>query len=126
MAYYDNISAGYGELYGEEQLNKLTSIKSRLKIGKNSKLLDVGCGSGISSDFECFAVGLDPSMELLKKNKSRMKIMGAAETLPFKNGSFNYVISVTSMHNFYNLDNSLKEISRVGEKHFVFSVFLLK
>lgn len=122
MAYYDSISPGYDELYGDEQLRKINSIKSGLKIEKNSRILDVGCGSGISSDFGCFAVGLDPSMGLLRKNKTGMKIMGAAESLPFKDNSFNYVISVTSMHNFYNLGRSLKEISRVGKKYFVFSV----
>ena len=122
MAYYDKISSAYDELYGDEQAGKVNAIKSGLKIEKNSRLLDVGCGTGISSDFQCFAVGLDPSIGLLRKNKNRMKVMGAAETLPFKDGSFDYVISVTSMHNFYNLDNSLKEISRVGKNYFVFSV----
>ena len=122
MNYYDGISNGYNELYREEQLNKLRIIKSNIKIRKNSKLLDVGCGTGISSDFGCFAVGIDTSIGLLKKNNKPIKISGTAEMLPFRDNSFDYVVSVTAIHNFYNAGKSIKEILRVGKNCFVLSV----
>lgn len=122
MAYYDTISPGYNELYEEEQIKKLKLIKTKIKIKANSKLLDVGCGSGISSDFECFAVGIDPSMELLKINKSGKKILGIAEALPFKDSSFDYVISITSLHNFFDVRKSIREMLRVGKNYFVLSI----
>ena len=122
MAYYDTISPGYNELYEEEQIKKLKLIKTKIKIKANSKLLDVGCGSGISSDFECFAVGIDPSMELLKINKSGKKILGIAEALPFKDSSFDYVISITSLHNFFDIKKSIREMLRVGKNYFVLSI----
>lgn len=121
MEYYNSISAGYNELYGEEQLSKLSIIKNAIKTGKNTSILDVGCGTGISSRFECRVVGIDPSIELLKQNKSS-KVLGAAENLPFKSSSFEYVISVTSIHNFSDIEKSLSEMKRVGMKYFVFSV----
>src|SRR3989338_1568419 len=122
MGYYDDISEGYDELYRDEQIKKLNIIKSKLKIGKNSKLLDAVCGSGISSDFGCFAVGIDPSMGLLKNNKNKMKIKGIAEMLPFKGGSFDWVISVTAVHNFDDAEKSINEAKRAGKDNFVFSV----
>jgi len=122
MAYYDSISEGYDELYKDEQIKKLSIIKSKIKVRKNSKLLDVGCGSGLSSDFGCFVVGIDPSMGLLKNNKNKIKIKGIAEMLPFKDSSFDYAISVTAMHNFDDAERSLKEILRVGKNDFVFSI----
>ena len=121
MAYYDDIGKGYNGLYGQEQFKKISIIKNNLKIGRNIKLLDVGCGTGISSDFESFVVGIDPSVNLLVQN-NRLKILGAAEFLPFKDNSFDYVISVTSIHNFKNITKSMNEIKRVGKGNFVFSI----
>jgi len=121
MDYYDQISKGYNELHRGEQLNKMSIIKSNIKITKGSKVLDVGCGTGISSDFDCFAVGIDPSIKLLKQNK-RLKINSAAENLPFKDRTFDFVVSVTSIHNFNDLGKAIGEIKRVGKNNFVFSV----
>ena len=50
--YYDNISKSYNQLYGEEQKKKLDIIKDCVHVKKSYKLLDVGCGTGISSDFD--------------------------------------------------------------------------
>jgi len=122
MAYYDAISKSYDELHREEQLKKIVIIRDSMKIGKEAKLLDVGCGTGISSGFGCSVVGIDPSIELLKLNKNNKKIAGTAEALPFRDGVFDYVISVTAVHNFKNIKKSIKEMKRVGRRNFVFSV----
>ena len=121
MDYYTLISRGYNELHMEEQLSKISIIKDNIKIGRSSKILDVGCGTGISSDFGCFVVGVDPSIGLLKQNK-RLKVASAAENLPFKSHFFDYVISVTSLHNFSNIAESIREMKRVGKRDFVFSI----
>ena len=122
MEYYNHIADGYNELYLEEQSNKLSIIKNNIKINKNTKILDVGCGNGISSQFDCKVIGVDPSVGLLKQNNKNGKLLGVAEMLPFKNSSFDYVISITSIHNFKNIKKSIHEIKRVGKENFVFSV----
>ena len=118
---YNYIAKGYDELYGEEQEKKVDIIKNNLPLKKDAKLLDVGCGSGVSSGFDCFVIGIDPSINLLKQNKNS-KICAAAEKLPFSDNSFDFVISVTSMHNFYDIEESINEMKRVGRNYFVFSV----
>ena len=123
MHYYNALAEGYNKLYGEEQLNKLLVIKENIKVNKNAKILDVGCGTGISSNFGCFTVGVDISIELLKQNKNKIKLLSAAENLPFKDRAFDYVISVTALHNFKDMKKSLSEIKRVSSSNFVFSVF---
>lgn len=122
MEYYNAISEGYDELYKEEQLNKLAVIKNAIKIKKTAKVLDVGCGTGISSELGCFVAGIDQSLSLLTLNKNNRKIAGMAESLPFKDRSFDCVVSVTAIHNFANIKKSIDEIKRVGKQNFVFSV----
>ena len=122
MDYYNSIAQGYEELYGEEQLNKLRIIKRNIIISRNTTILDVGCGTGISSSFGCFVAGIDPSDKLLRRNNNPLRVIGIAESLPFKDGSFDYVISVTSMHNFNDMHRSISEIKRVGRKNFIFSI----
>ena len=122
MAYYDEIAKGYNELHKEEQLNKLLLVKNNIKISKSTKILDVGCGTGISSGFDCFVVGIDPSIDLLKQNNNEKKLSGNAEALSFKDNSFDYVVSITSMHNFRDIKKSINEIKRVGKDKFVFSI----
>ena len=119
---YDSIASGYNELYGEEQSKKLALIKESIKINKNAKLLDVGCGSGLSSDFGCFTIGIDPSISLLNQNKDKVKFCATAENLPFMDNSFDFVVSVTAMHNFYDIEKAVLEIKRVGRNNFVFSI----
>ena len=115
IKYYDSISKGYEELYGAEQLNKARIILDNIKPRKNQTLLDIGCGSGSFLELcECIKIGIDPSFKLLKKAKSFV-VQGKAESLPFKDKSFDFVVSITSMHNFENIDKAIQEISRVAK-----------
>ena len=46
---YNHIAKSYNELHKEEQIKKLDIIKKNIKI--ISPLLDVGCGTGISTNY---------------------------------------------------------------------------
>lgn len=126
MNYYDDISSGYDELHKEEQLKKLKIIKQYITPNKDSKLLDVGCGTGVSSlAFDCIVYGIDPSKGLLDifkskiLNKSNYHIsQSPAEKLIFKNNEFDYVISLTAIQNFDDIKKGLQEIRRVGQENF--------
>jgi len=121
MKFYDATSKGYNELHGDEQKNKVEIIKKNISFNKKELILDVGCGTGISSEFECKVIGLDPSIRLLKQNKCR-KVMAKAENIPFKTNSFDKVVSITAIHNFDDIKKSFEEMERVGKHDFVFSV----
>ena len=124
--YYNSISKGYDELYEEEQKKKLDLVKENLEIKKTDKLLDVGCGTGISSNFYCDVTGIDPSEKLLKIAEKKFPniqfLQAEAEELPFEDNHFDVVISLTVIHNFNDVDLGLKEIKRVGKDRFVLSV----
>ncbi len=124
MKYYDEISKGYDELYGKEQLEKLNKIKKYIKKGS---LLDVGAGTGISTRFFediCECTALDPSEEMLNHYNGK-KVVGKAEELPFKDKSFDNVICVTALHHC-DIDKAIKEMLRVVKKDGVVIVTLLK
>lgn len=122
MDYYNETASGYNELHGEEQRTKLGIIKENTQIKNEDLLLDVGCGTGLSSDFDCLVVGIDPSLELLKQNKKAIKIQAAGENIPFKDGSFDVVVSLTSLHNFNDIEKGMDEIKRVGKCLIIYSI----
>ena len=127
--YYDEIATGYEELHKEEQLKKVEIIKQFLRIKKTDKLLDVGCGTGLTTEpWECIRYGIDPSQKILQRARQKDKIkyrLAAAEDIPYSDGFFDIVISVTAIQNFSDIEKGLKEIKRVGKKKFVLS-FLKK
>lgn len=135
MSYYNEIAEGYEELHEDEQLAKLNAIKmllekENIKISPNSKLLDVGCGSGISTRFweftECERIGVDPAEKLIeiaqKKDINGQYFVEGAENLSFEDELFDFVISITAIHNFEDLEKGIKEIDRVGKSFFILTI----
>ncbi|MFH1650394.1 MAG: methyltransferase domain-containing protein [Candidatus Woesearchaeota archaeon] len=122
MPYYDDISAGYEELHGEEQRNKLRILAAELDVKRDNKLLDVGAGTGMSAQhFDCKWTGIEPSAGMIEHATEQI-ILGKGEELPFKDNQFDVVICVTALHNFDNPEKGLKEMIRVGKGKFGFSL----
>lgn len=128
MNYYNKIAPGYEELYKKEQLKKLNLIAKHIKPNPEQKLLDVGCGSGISTRFwKCKRTGIDTSQELIKiarqKDAEGDYLIASAEKIPFPDDLFDIVTSVTAVHNFRDIERGLREIKRVAKEKVVLSVF---
>lgn len=126
MTYYDSIASGYDELHEEEQLKKLKLIRREIQTDdklemfrKPQNVLDVGCGTGISTRF--FDVkdrqGIDPSKELIriaiKKDSSGKYLVMKAEDIQYEN-KFDMIISLTAIQNFENIEKGLENIKKSG------------
>jgi len=116
--YYDSIAEGYDSLHGEEQLRKLSIIGQH--IPKGALILDVGCGTGLSTILGN-VIGIDPSRGLLKKARIPV-VQGMGEHLPFKDGCVDAVICVTALHNFSDIEKGIKEMVRVSKGVIVVSL----
>lgn len=136
--YYNNIAHSYDELHKEEQLAKLELIKKELKdlkikINPDGRLLDVGCGTGISTifweDTGIDKTGIDPAEKLIeiaqKKDLKSQYFVESAEDMSFEDSLFDLVISITALQNLEDLEKGIQEIKRVAKKHIVLT-FLKK
>jgi ubiquinone/menaquinone biosynthesis C-methylase UbiE len=125
MNYYDEIAQGYEELHKEEQENKIEIIKLHLSINPGDKLLDVGCGTGLTTEpWGCSRYGIDPSKGLLERARQRDKIeykLAPAENIPYPDDFFDIVVSVTAIQNFDDVEKGLNEIKRVCKNKVVLS-----
>lgn len=127
--YYNEISEGYEELHRDEQEKKMKIILSEIKVKSTDKLLDVGCGTGITTiPWKCNRMGLDPAKKLLEKAHKKdevVYIQGIAEDIIMPDNTFDIVTSVTAIQNFSDIKKGLSEIKRVGKDRFVLT-FLKK
>ncbi len=113
---YDTLAKGYEELYGEEQEKKLEKVAYAIK----GRILDIGAGTGIVARRYSNVVSLEPSLEMLKQAKG-MCVLGFAENLPFKQRSFDTIVSLTALHHT-DISQVITEIKKLQAKNFVFTI----
>jgi ubiquinone/menaquinone biosynthesis C-methylase UbiE len=110
--YYDTIAPSYNELYGEEQLNKWKLVKKLIPI--KGLVLDAGCGTGIITKELGNVIGIDVSLELLKQCESSLRVLCAdVEYLPFKDKTFDTIVSFTVLQNVDDVSRAVSEFKRV-------------
>ncbi|MFA5303884.1 MAG: class I SAM-dependent methyltransferase [Candidatus Nanoarchaeia archaeon] len=125
--YYSKENAKLYELSGAYRRIQESMTSDALSISEfhpDSLILDLGCGTGFSlnvlkkSGFN--AIGIDVSFEMIKYAKAKMfkVILGNMNSLPFKNESFDNLISISVIQwaDIKEYPKILDEIKRVIRK----------
>lgn len=117
---------GYGGYkYDGRWVSVAKRIKKIYKLKKKAKILDIGCAKGFLVkdliDLGFDAYGLDISEYAIKNSHEDVvgRIhLGNAKKLPFADNTFDFVISLNTLHNLEKKDCkvALKEIVRVSKK----------
>jgi ubiquinone/menaquinone biosynthesis C-methylase UbiE len=108
--------------------NVVKKFKSYWKLNMDSTLLDVGCAKGFMlydlsllipginfKGIDISKYAIDHALDSVKKEL----LVANARDLPFENDSFDFTISINTVHNL-ELDQcaeAIKEISRVSKKN---------
>ena len=107
------------------------AMAEHYSLKPGDKVLDVGCGKGyLLYEFTqalpgAEVAGIDISEWAIDHAKEEVKPFlqtGNAVSLPYEDNYFDYVVSITTLHNLYNYDlrKALQEIERVGkQKHVI-------
>jgi ubiquinone/menaquinone biosynthesis C-methylase UbiE len=117
---YGETASFYDRRYEEIQRVKYAVVLKNLPDGKEH-VLDLGCGTGMFlrelSRRAKFAVGVDASPEMLRVANVRRGraalVLADADTLPFPDGSFDAVVSVTLLQNMPDPAATVREVARV-------------
>src|SRR5215216_3196798 len=91
-------------------------------FGPATRMLDVGCGTGnyaaaLTESTKCLVSGIDPSQRMLDSARASARweslAQGNAESLPFRDDSFDVVMSTDLIHHVKDRDAYFREAVRV-------------
>jgi SAM-dependent methyltransferase len=99
---------------------KLDYISSVVSLGKNTSLLDVGCGNGVFTFYLeqlCgFVSALDDSKNMLGMNPCPRVVQGKATHLPFRDGSFDVAFEANLLHHVEDRTQVVREMARISRR----------
>lgn len=122
---YKQLRKSYDELYRNSPLVESPEhyrwVRKVLSPEKGKVLLDIACGGGhFLKEAQAAGVdviGLDISIQAIhiaRNNAPGAELFcGAGETLPFRDGCFDYAVNLGSLEHFLNPEAGLKEMHRV-------------
>ncbi|HEX2203316.1 MAG TPA: class I SAM-dependent methyltransferase [Longimicrobium sp.] len=126
---YEGVAGRYDRRWARYVDRSLAVLRPWVEGAALGDVLDVGTGTGAlfprlrawgASARVC--VGLDPSPAMLRRAVARVgdapsaamaPVAGAAEALPFADGSFDTVVSTSALHYWTDAGGALREVRRV-------------
>jgi ubiquinone/menaquinone biosynthesis C-methylase UbiE len=121
---YDRFARWYDWVEGIPDVLGVSRLRRRLLRRASGKILEVAAGTGKNLKFypsDCRIIALDVSLEMLNLARKRATklsmdisfVLGDAQTLPFRDKSFDTVVSSLTTCTFPNPVTALREMRRV-------------
>lgn len=109
--------------YPKEVFEYLKSLTQE----KKPKVLDIGCGTGISTrqlkEYSFDVIGSDKDKDMIEiaihNNPEIQYVVAPADNLPFESEQFDIVTAFTAFH-WFNDEESLSEVKRILKKDGIF------
>lgn len=121
---YARLAPQYDSRWSFYVRSSVENTDERLPIREGQRLLDVGCGTGQllaalqNRMASAHLAGVDPSSEMLAVARSRLAndlplVAARAESLPFLDASFDWIVSTSVFHYFREPQAALREFHRL-------------
>ena len=95
-ASYDRSAASYDATFAALQAPKHAAVLARVSLRPGARVLDVGSGTGLLARSLSGVVGLDLSLEMLRR-AAGARVQGNALALPFASDAFDAAFAITSL-----------------------------
>jgi ubiquinone/menaquinone biosynthesis C-methylase UbiE len=126
IEYFNSLAASWDENYAEKDVAKLEKMAARIDIEPGSKVIDIGCGTGVLVPFILKKIGLNGSLVCLDfaaemLNTARSKgfmgnisyICADVTNTGIGDATFDAAICYSSFPHFNDKPKALREINRL-------------
>lgn len=116
---YDKIGRGYS---GRRRSDPRIAAAIERAIGGCASILNVGAGAGSYEPNSRMVVAVEPSRTMIAQRPpgAAPVVQGCAEALPFRDGSFDAVLGVLTVHHWKDQAKGFSECARVARSRVVF------
>lgn len=118
MTLYDDIGRSYAN-YRQPDLRIAAAIDGAL--GDAASVINVGAGAGSYEPAGKTVLAVEPSTVMIQQRPPGAApcVQGVAESLPLESASADAVMAVLSVHHWSDLEQGLREMTRVARKRIV-------
>jgi SAM-dependent methyltransferase len=113
---YDTIGVGYRR---HRRPDPRVAARILGALGNAQRIVDVGSGTGSYEPDDRFVVAFDASAVMLRQHPGSRRVRGAAEQLPFPDGSFDAAMAIFTVHHWIDLTGGLSELRRVARRQVI-------
>jgi hypothetical protein len=118
VAAYDRIGSGY--ILTRRPDPRIAAMINQA-LGDVQSVVNVGAGAGSYEPRQIAVVAVDPSLEMIRQRPigAAPAVLGRAESLPFRSGSFDAAMALLTIHHWTSIAAGLTELCRVSTQRVV-------
>lgn len=115
---YESIGVGYAAARRPDSRIRQLIIDA---LGDAKSVLNVGAGGGNYEPTDRRVVAIEPSLEMIAQRKAGCgpALQGVAESLPFRDGTFDAALATFTLHHWTEFELGLKEMRRVAKRQVI-------